>query len=187
MKLKVEPYEYVTNTPKGKLLQLQELEHLAENITGNIIEIGSFLGRATIIMARGLVRGKGGKIFTIDPHTNNDIQYQKLINNIKQCPFRDHVQVIRDYSYRVWENKQPKIIFKQPVDMIFIDGNHWYEDVKRDTEWIQLVRKGGVVAFHDYCLRWKHGVVRAVKEYWEHNDDIEFEKLIGSLIIFKKL
>jgi cephalosporin hydroxylase len=38
----------------------------------------------------------------------------------------------------------------QPLDYLFIDGDHTYEGVKRDFElYSPLVRKGGLIAFHD--------------------------------------
>jgi predicted O-methyltransferase YrrM len=41
----------------------------------------------------------------------------------------------------------------QPVDFLFIDGDHTYAGVKQDFEmYSPLVRKGGLVAFHDICV-----------------------------------
>jgi predicted O-methyltransferase YrrM len=40
----------------------------------------------------------------------------------------------------------------QPVDFLFIDGDHTYAGVKQDFEmYSPLVRKGGLIAFHDIC------------------------------------
>jgi predicted O-methyltransferase YrrM len=40
--------------------------------------------------------------------------------------------------------------FKQPIDMLFIDGDHTYEGVKRDFELYRpLLKPGGIIAFHD--------------------------------------
>jgi predicted O-methyltransferase YrrM len=38
----------------------------------------------------------------------------------------------------------------QPIDILFIDGDHTYDSVRRDYElYAPLVREGGIVAFHD--------------------------------------
>lgn len=39
-----------------------------------------------------------------------------------------------------------------PIDMLFIDGDHSYEGVRADVEmYVPLVRLGGIVALHDIC------------------------------------
>jgi len=43
-----------------------------------------------------------------------------------------------------------KILGDSKLDFLFIDGDHTYEGVKRDFEmYSPLVRKGGIIAFHD--------------------------------------
>lgn len=38
-----------------------------------------------------------------------------------------------------------------PLDMVFIDGDHTYEGCKGDLDiWVPHVKKGGIVAVHDY-------------------------------------
>lgn len=38
------------------------------------------------------------------------------------------------------------------IDLLFIDGDHIYEGVRKDFEmYSPLVRKGGIIAFHDIC------------------------------------
>ena len=40
-----------------------------------------------------------------------------------------------------------------PIDMLFIDGDHTFEGVKADYElYAPLVRPGGLIGFHDICL-----------------------------------
>ena len=42
------------------------------------------------------------------------------------------------------------ILKDNKVDFIYIDGDHNYEGVKKDFEmYSPLVRKGGIIAFHD--------------------------------------
>ena len=56
------------------------------------------------------------------------------------------------------------------LDFLFIDGDHTYEGVKKDFEmYSPLVRKGGLVAFHDIC---GHDVgVSEVDRYWQEIKD----------------
>lgn len=43
-----------------------------------------------------------------------------------------------------------KLLADQPIDFLFIDGDHTYEGVKADFEMYgPLVRPGGLIAFHD--------------------------------------
>jgi len=47
-------------------------------------------------------------------------------------------------------NKVKLILGDQKLDFLFIDGDHSYEGVKKDFEmYAPLVRKGGMIAFHD--------------------------------------
>lgn len=41
----------------------------------------------------------------------------------------------------------------KPIDFLFIDGSHYYNDVKEDFRmYSQLVRPGGIIAFHDVII-----------------------------------
>ena len=54
----------------------------------------------------------------------------------------------------------------QPLDYLFIDGDHRYEGVKHDFEmYAPLVRKGGVIAFHD-IVEGPPENVGGVPQYW---------------------
>ncbi len=46
--------------------------------------------------------------------------------------------------------KVKEILGGRKLDFLFIDGDHTYEGVRRDFEmYFPLVRKGGIIAFHD--------------------------------------
>jgi predicted O-methyltransferase YrrM len=47
-----------------------------------------------------------------------------------------------------------KILKGKKIDLIFIDGDHSYDGVKKDFKmYFPLVRKGGIIAFHDIAPR----------------------------------
>lgn len=52
------------------------------------------------------------------------------------------------------------------LDFVFIDGNHDFDYVMQDIiEWSKKVRKGGIVAGHDYFNFRNSGIVEAVDIY----------------------
>jgi predicted O-methyltransferase YrrM len=54
----------------------------------------------------------------------------------------------------------------QPIDLLFIDGDHAYESVKRDFElYTPLVRPGGTIALHD-IVEGPAGTVGDVPRFW---------------------
>lgn len=56
----------------------------------------------------------------------------------------------------------------ESLDFVYIDGNHRYEFVQEDLIlWGAKVRKGGIIAGHDYYItpQGKVGVIKAVDEY----------------------
>ena len=49
-------------------------------------------------------------------------------------------------------DKLSRLLNGSGVDLLFIDGDHTYEGVKKDYEmYAHLVRKGGLIVFHDIC------------------------------------
>jgi cephalosporin hydroxylase len=66
----------------------------------------------------------------------------------------------------------------QPIDLLFIDGDHSYNGVKQDYEmYSPLVRSGGIVSFHDICHHNLSGV--GVEQFWGELNGNKHE-LIGS-------
>ena len=60
-----------------------------------------------------------------------------------------------------------RIITKKKVDFLFIDGDHTYEGVKKDYEmYSSLVKKGGIIAFHDIVEHSKEGSCQVCK-FWD--------------------
>lgn len=61
------------------------------------------------------------------------------------------IQLIRGDSHREETFEKLKTVLKgREVDFLFIDGDHSYDGVKQDFQmYSRVVRKGGIVAFHD--------------------------------------
>ncbi|HEV8128311.1 MAG TPA: class I SAM-dependent methyltransferase [Candidatus Eisenbacteria bacterium] len=60
-----------------------------------------------------------------------------------------------------------ELLCNQPVDLLFIDGDHTYEGVKADFEmYSPLVRPGGLIAFHD-IVPGPTEAVGGVPRFWQ--------------------
>ena len=140
------------------------LHDLAQSVrSGCIVEIGSYRGRSTIMLAQG-ARKAGGVVYAIDPHleaidgiaTYGAADRAAFMDNILKAGLADIVRKLDMTSSRAAEN------WNAPIGMLWLDGAHDYESVQQDVKlWTPHVVNGGIVAFHDSGLE---GVYRVQAE-----------------------
>ncbi len=115
------------------------------------VEIGSARGKSACFIGAALRENRSGTLYAIDPHcltswndTDSIDTYDLLLQNLRRADVVDYVKIIRQPSDQVAQN------WHLPIDMIFIDGDHSYEGVKRDWEYFsRFVQPFGIVVFHD--------------------------------------
>lgn len=91
--------------------------------------------------------------------------YHEFLDNTKSLP----IHVIRDLS-----DMAACHFADHSLDFVFIDADHDYEYVKKDIDaWFPKVKKGGILAGHDYHVG-QNNVERAVKE-WSKKYNITFQ------------
>ena len=106
------------------------------------------------------------------------------------------ISIIRADSHKVATiNKLKKTLKGKLIDILFIDGDHTYGGVKKDFEMYgPLVKKGGIIAFHDIVVH-PPEINCNVNEFWneiKHNFEYkEFvenwdQKMCGIGIVIKK-
>lgn len=143
----------------------EELEWLADEARSHscIIEIGSYLGRSTMALADNTK----GCVFAVDNFLgptdgcevpDRDTIFERFSENLKEHLIIGKVLPVIEDHVKV----DPK---EFPVpDMIFIDGDHSYESVKRDIEkWEPILGPEGLLCGHDLDYRFP-GVEQALKE-----------------------
>jgi predicted O-methyltransferase YrrM len=126
------------------------------------VEIGSARGCSACYIGLALRQLKRGKLFAIDPHTTTDWNdsssvdtYAVMRRNLRAFGVERYVEVIRKYSGEVAKD------WKEPIDLLFIDGDHSYEGVKGDWQlFFPHVRRFGAVVFHDTIWDVKRGFDR---------------------------
>lgn len=135
-------------------VEAQLLFELAADIAqGCIVEIGSYRGRSTVALALGSQRGNHAPVYAIEPHgdfigsLNARFGPWDRVEFFRNLLRADCVQTVRlvnlraEAAVRAWD---------QPIGLLWIDGDHAYEAVKRDFEcWQPFVLSEGLVAFHD--------------------------------------
>lgn len=128
------------------------LYHLGQRAPGNsvIVEIGSWKGKSTILLARGSMTVGGSKVYAIDPHEPlleegyGDDTEPEFRENIKRAGVETHVVPMVTTSEKAARG------WNLPIGLLWIDGDHRYEQVKKDfLLWEPHVVEGGIVAMHD--------------------------------------
>lgn len=158
----------------------RELNWIAQRATEHktIIEVGCYKGRST----RAWTDNTEGKVYAVDPWSGDYLQadgkvlweshqlgkvYNEFIENTKNC---DNLIVFRGRFEDFFDT------FPITPDLIFIDGDHRYEQVKTDLLIAcQAVKVGGIIAGHDYRHNDWPDVKRAVDEFFP---DINLEESI---------
>lgn len=141
------------------------------------VEVGTDHGEYAKVI---LDRMPNVKLYTIDPFlaytegqdvkTQEDVDkiYEQAKELLKGYP---NCTMVREKSLDAVKRFSP-----ETIDFVFIDGDHTYEEVKKDLNaWAKIVKKGGIVAGHDYRedKARNYGVVEAVNEYvLENNQEL---------------
>jgi predicted O-methyltransferase YrrM len=155
-------------TPK----EVQRLHDLAKSLPENalIVEIGSYTGKSSVAIASGMP--KTATLMCIDPwlqlHRETEQGYETM-ETVKTHSDRTseyHPRVIQVIGFPLQVAK----FFDKGIDMLSIDSVKKYEQIKEIWDaWLPKVKKGGIVASHDYLPDPNHdqyyeGVVRVIQE-----------------------
>jgi predicted O-methyltransferase YrrM len=123
---------------------------------GALVEIGSFKGKSTVMLAKVAEHYGLGPVVAIDPHNFNSPEllelrtvpdatsYDEFVKNIQGAGISGLVEAHRAFS------KDVAVSWNRPIRFLWIDGDHTYQGAKADFDgFFRHVMPGGVVAFHD--------------------------------------
>ena len=123
---------------------------------GRIVEIGSFRGRSTIVLASAAAPDV--EIVAIDPHAGNDRGPQEIVGcadeaaddhavfnaNLEAAGVRDRVRHVREFSDVALAD------VPGAIDVLYIDGAHRYAPARADIRaWGARIEPGGTMLIHD--------------------------------------
>lgn len=117
---------------------------------GIAIEVGSWNGGSAVILG-SICRHKGARLYCVDAFSDDVHIYGELmskdrllsfVKNVKGLP----VSILSGDSTEIY-----RILCNECADLVFIDGDHRYEWVKKDVlNYGRKLRRGGVICGHDY-------------------------------------
>jgi predicted O-methyltransferase YrrM len=162
-------------------IELSKLAELASYVKkGLIVEIGSYLGRSSIIL--GLeAQENDTQLICIDPFI--ETPKKDFETNMKNAGVKD---------YKLIAGRSEDVVDKVPdnIDFLFVDGDHIESNpdtngtsgVDHDCDnYIPKVKKGGIVAFHDYGSSWED-----VKKVVDSRKDIKIIDIVHTLCVTQK-
>jgi predicted O-methyltransferase YrrM len=164
---------------------------------GAIVEIGSFMGKATCCLALGSKNANREKVHAVDrftgsPERRTDADHEiedliedgttfhKFEENIRNFGVDDYVVPIKASSREAAAN------WNGPIRLLFIHADHSNQASRLDFElWSPHVIMGGLVAFHDIG-HWE-SVTRFYQELLESSTEFADVVNVGGLAILKRV
>ena len=122
-----------------------------------IFEIGTYQGASALTMAMNTPADTEILTLDLDPTRREDTKYRVEIGDITGLPFT----VGGLYHGTEFQSKIRQLYgdsavfdfgqFHHSADLVFVDGNHAYENVQSDSQnAFRMVRPGGIVMWDDY-------------------------------------
>lgn len=142
-------------TPLQDRQEIIEFLKIVERIRPrNVLEIGTARGGTLFLLTR--VASEDAVLTSLDlPGGPFGGGYPKRMISLLEsfAANRQRIHLIRADSHSEDTRRMvEEVLGEQKVDLLFIDGDHTYDGVRRDFEmYSPLVRKGGMIAFHDIC------------------------------------
>jgi len=154
---------------------------------GAIVEIGSFKGKSTVMLAKVAEHYGLGPIIAIDPHNFNSPElkdhrtvpnassYEEFLSHLRFAGVSGLVEVHRAYSTDVATH------WHRPIRFLWIDGDHGYQGAKSDFDgFFRHLLPECIVAFHD-ALHEFSGPIRVFVEDVLRSDQFGPAGFVGSI------
>jgi predicted O-methyltransferase YrrM len=186
----------------GSFQERGYLFQLASDLPPNaqVVEVGSWMGASTCFIAGGL-KGDVAKIYAVDNFQGlstcgEDAAWYN--RHFRQLGANSTLEIFRaNFAALGFTSRSEPVVSdslaaaqslaakRGTIDFIFIDGDHSYDACKADIQaWAPFVKRGGVIAFHDFGSR-ADGVTRAIFEEIKSGRFAQIVGVAGTIIAFR--
>jgi predicted O-methyltransferase YrrM len=179
-------------------ITLYELSRALPDERPLVVEIGSWQGKSSVCLASGLHGKLQPRLCCIDPFdASGDAASAPVYDrraadtgsglraafeaNLTAAGLRDVVDVCPGFSHDLCKR------FDDPIDLLFVDGDHSYDAVKQDfLDWAPKVRPGGFLALHDVVHQEHDGPRRVVDELVQGDPSWVDGHYVDSMFVARK-
>ncbi|MEK6675535.1 MAG: class I SAM-dependent methyltransferase [Planctomycetota bacterium] len=118
-----------------------------QNVGKCFVEIGSYRGSSLMVLAMALnAGGTDLPIFSVDPHVEHPFNRDHALLALRQIG-----EASRLIQMPLPSDKAASLIAAESAGLVFIDGDHSYEQAKSDIlHYDRLLSPGGCLVLHDY-------------------------------------
>lgn len=144
---------------------------------GNYCNLGDSLGGSAILLSLGLEKfGYNGVVYTID-------NYKRRLASKAKLNYKRHNVEDKIVQLTMTTDEAVQRFSDQFFKFIFIDADHQYESVKKDfLNYYPLIRKGGIIAFHD-CNQER--INKVIEEYVNINSNLKWEFWVNRIKAYR--
>jgi SAM-dependent methyltransferase len=185
--------------------------------TGDVVEIGSLMGRSAFVLLYLAWRYRIGPVLTIDPwkpdvaiQRESSSEFQSLVDEwdfdvlsegfmVNMVPLRAddhaHIRLTSENAFKAYTSGEAilssigdRVVYSGKIAVIHIDGNHDYDCVKKDCElWLGRMLPGAWLILDDYIWAHGDGPFRAGNELLHDQPDRVERAFVCGKALFVKL
>ena len=158
-------------------------------VEGPVIELGSFAGKSTIVLA-----STGRKVHAVDAwslEVDDPSAYHKKSIKSGEIIFRDFFQnlaksnVATSVTVHRGLTNDVVLTWKEQAALLFIDAGHTYTNLRDDlANWTPFLHQNGILLIHDVVGSSHPGVKRAASELLRQGWSIR--NRAGSIVAFTR-
>lgn len=175
-------------TGRGGIEKYQLLHKIAKKSNGPIVEIGSYLGLSAFALSDGSQRGNQWMVYCIDPQKELTTKIGRHYGNNKQT-FRENVSKSRGKNL-IFEihktSEQAAKDWNKEIGTLFIDGDHSYQECKKDYQrWQKWVKRKGTLIIDD--IGNYQGPTQLLKEIRENEQQWSYITQVNTTATLEKV
>lgn len=184
--------KYQFNYPdwfSGKILVWEKIIKELDDKKIDYLEIGSFEGRSAVFVSE---LKNINSITCVDTFQGGDehssVDFKEVFNNLK-----NNLEKTPNQNYKIFKGKSNNFFIQnsRKFNLIYIDGSHFYEDVKLDFEnSLNCLEKEGILICDDFLWFYykdiRNNPMKAILECYEKNKNNLEIIFVNYQIIFKK-